>query len=99
MDTDVTLKENEILEALNYEIEVHCPLQWGLLWFSAPTNLNRKFMNNGTKIEKFRKIVNHAIELSCNIVFDRTHTPRALFVRTVTIRTGFERRNAGLGRG
>ena len=85
MDTDVTLKENEILEALNYEIEVHCPHQWGLLWFSAPTNLNRKFMNNGTKIEKIRKIVNHAIELSCNIVFDRTHTPRALFVRTVTV--------------
>ena len=28
MDTDVTLKENEILEALNYEIEVPCPFQW-----------------------------------------------------------------------
>ena len=42
-------------------------------------------MNNGTKIDKFMKIVNHAIELSCNIVFDRTHTPRALFVRTVTV--------------
>ena len=38
------------------------------------TNLNHKFMNNGTKNEKIRKIVNHAIELSCNIVFDRTHT-------------------------
>ena len=42
-------------------------------------------MNNGTKIDKFMKIVDHAIELSCNIVFDRTHTPRALFVRTVTV--------------
>ena len=85
-DTNVTSKENEILEALNYEIEVPCPLQWGLLWFSAPTNLN---LNDGTKIEKFKKIVNHAIESSCNIVFDRTHTPRALFARTVTVpRTG-----------
>ena len=74
-DTDVTLKENEKLEALNYEIEVPCPLQWGLLWFSAPTNLNQKFMNNGTNIEKFRNIVNHAIELSCKFVFERTHTP------------------------
>ena len=55
------------------------------LWFSAPTDLNHKFVNNGTKIEKFREIVDHAIELSCNIVFDRTHTPRALFVRTVTV--------------
>ena len=55
MDTTVTLKENEILEALNYEIELPCPLQWGLLWFSAPTSLTHKFMNNGQKIEKFRK--------------------------------------------
>ena len=29
-DTSVALKENEILEALNYEIDVPCPLQWGL---------------------------------------------------------------------
>ena len=83
--TDVTLKENEVLETLNYEIEVPCPLQSRLLWFSPPTNLDPKFMNNGTTIAKFRKIVNHAIELSCNIVLDRTHTPRALLVRTVTV--------------
>ena len=37
------------------------------------------------KLKKIRKIVNQAIELSCNIVFDRTHTPRALFVQTVTV--------------
>ena len=57
-DTDVTLKGNEMLEALSYEIDVPCPLQWGLLLFSAPTNLNHKFVCNGTKIEKVRKIVN-----------------------------------------
>ena len=45
-DANVTLKDNEILEALNYEIEVPCPLQCGLLWFSAPTNLNHKFVSN-----------------------------------------------------
>ena len=54
-DTSVTLKENEILEALNYEIDVPCPLQWGLQWFSAPTHVNHKFVCNGSKIEKFRK--------------------------------------------
>ena len=52
-DTNVTLKENDILEALDYEIDVPCPLQWRVLWLSAPTNLNRKFVNNGTKVEKF----------------------------------------------
>ena len=85
MDIDVSLRENEILEAVSSEIEVPCPLQWRLLWCSALTNLNHKFMNNGTKNEKFRKTVNHAIELSCNIVFDRIHTPRTLFVRTVSV--------------
>ena len=50
--TDVTLKEDVILEALNCDIDVPCPLQWELLWFSAPTNFNHKFVNNGTKVEK-----------------------------------------------
>ena len=47
-DNKVTKKANLIQEALNYDIEVPCPLQWALQWFSAPTNLNRKFANNGT---------------------------------------------------
>ena len=54
-ETNVTLKENAILEALNYDIDVPCPLQWGLLWFSAPTKLNRKFVNRGTKVAKPEK--------------------------------------------
>ena len=54
--TNVTLKEN-ILEALNYDIDVPYSLQWGLLWFSAPTNLHRKFVNNGTEVVKFRETV------------------------------------------
>ena len=29
----VTMKENVILEALQYDIDVPCPLQWSLLWF------------------------------------------------------------------
>ena len=49
-DTSVTMKENEILEALKYESDSPCPLQWGLVRFSAPTNLNHKFVNNGTKV-------------------------------------------------
>ena len=78
-DSNVTLKENEILKALDYEIDVSCPLQWGLSWFSAPTNLNRKFVNNGTKVAKLRETVNCAVELTCNIAFDGAHTSRAFF--------------------
>ena len=53
-ETKVTMKENLILEALHFDIEAPCPFQWSLLWFSAPTNLNRQFVNNGTKVAKFR---------------------------------------------
>ena len=79
-DTTVTLKENEILEALNYEFDVPCLLQWGLSWFSAP--INHKFVSTRTKIEKYRKIVNRTITLMCNFAVDGTHTPRAMFART-----------------
>ena len=84
-DTNDTLKGNDFLEELDYEIDVPCPLQWGLLWFSASTNLNRKIVNKGTKVANFREIVNHAIELTCNIACDGTHTPRALFLLTVSV--------------
>ena len=70
----VTMKENLILETIHYDIEVPCPLQWASLWFSALTNLNRKFVNNGTKVAKFREIVISVIELTCNIAFDGVQT-------------------------
>ena len=84
-EAKVTMKENLILEALNCDIEVPCPLQWALLWFSAPTNLNLKFVNNGTKVTNFRDTVNSAIELTCNIAVYGAHTARACFLRAVTI--------------
>ena len=84
-EPNVHWKENDILEALNYDIEVPCPLQWALLWFSAPSSLNRNFVNNGTKVAKFRDTVSSAIELTCNIAFDGAHIPRACFSRAVTV--------------
>ena len=77
--------KNDILEALKYDFDVPCPLQWGLLWFSAPSNLNRKFMNNGTKMATFRETVNNAIELTFNIAFDGIRTPREFLLRAVRI--------------
>ena len=40
-----TLKINEVLKALNYEIDVR-------LWFSSPSRPNQRFADNGTKIAK-----------------------------------------------
>ena len=42
--------------------------------FVMVLSTDHKLVSHGTKFEKFRKIVNRAIELSCHIVFDRTHT-------------------------
>ena len=47
--------------------------------------LNSKFVNNGTKVVKFRDRVSIAIELTCNIAIDGAHTPRECFLRAVTI--------------
>ena len=63
-ETNDTLKENLTLEALNQDIDVPCPLQWALLWFSAPKNINRKFVNNGTPVAKTWDTVSSAIELN-----------------------------------
>ena len=83
--TKVTMKENLILEALHCDIEVPCPLQCALLWYAALTNLNRKFMTNGTKVAKFRDTVSSAIESTCRIAFDGARTPRECCLRAVTI--------------
>ena len=53
--------------------------------FSAPSNLNLKFVNNGTKVAKFRETVNNAIEKIFSITFDGVHTPRACLLRSVSI--------------
>ena len=45
---------------------------------------NHKIMNNATKNFK-KNIVNHTIKSSCNIIFDKTHTPRALFAGTLMV--------------
>ena len=43
------------MRGVNSEIEVHCPLQWRLLWFSSPTNFNHKFVNKRTKMKNSGK--------------------------------------------
>ena len=81
----VTMKGNRILEALHYDIDVPCTFNGHCHGSHHQQTSNRKFVNNGTKVAKFRDTVNSAIELTCNIAFDGAHTPRACFLRAVTI--------------
>ena len=46
----ISMQEEEILVALNYRIVFPCVVQWGMLWFSAPSRPNQRFDGNGTKM-------------------------------------------------
>ena len=54
-------QEEEIFSmALDFKIKIQCVVQWSLLWFSAPTNLNR-ILGSDLKIKKYHEVVNGAI--------------------------------------
>ena len=47
----------QILEALQYHLAEPCMVQWGMLWFSAPTNLNQRFLNDGVMHDKHNEAI------------------------------------------
>ena len=47
----------EVLEALDYDIDVSCLVKWSMLWFSSPTILNRRFLNSGTIVDKYNEVI------------------------------------------
>ena len=48
----IVLQEANVLEALQYDLEIHCVVQWRMLWFSAPTSLNDDLLNDGELLGK-----------------------------------------------
>ena len=46
-DKKVTLKENLILEALHYDIDVPCPLQRALIWFFSTEQVREQRDKSG----------------------------------------------------
>ena len=69
-DTSVTLKKNDTLGALKKKkLKCFAHSSGDFCGSQHRRTSNHKFVNSGTKIEKFRKIVDHAIELSRDIVF------------------------------
>ena len=59
----ISLKEEEVLAELGYEIEIPCVLQWRFLWFTAPSRLNGKLDGDNSRIAKYHEITNLAIEV------------------------------------
>ena len=80
-----TLNENEILVALNHDLGVPCVIQWRLLWFSSPSRLNQRFVNNSTKIAKYHEAVNNAIDATFTMPLGGLHTPRTCLWRFVSV--------------
>ena len=69
-------RKNEILGALNYEIDVPCVVQWGLLWFSSLSRLNQRFGDGGTKIAMYHDVINLPIVATFTAPFGGFNTPR-----------------------
>ena len=84
-ELNVILKENEILAALNYDLDVPCVILWRLLWFSSPSRRNQGFTNNGTKKAKYHEAVNMAIEATFTMPYEGLHTPRTCLLRSVSV--------------
>ena len=51
----ILLQEAKVLEALQYDFEIPCIVQWGMPWFSAPTSVNNEFLTHGVIFEKIMR--------------------------------------------
>ena len=49
----ISCQEAKVLEALQYDFTHPCIVQWGLLWFSAPTNFNSGIFINEVILGQF----------------------------------------------
>ena len=79
----ISCQEAKILEALQYDLANPCMVQWSMLWFSAPTNLNRRFLNDGVILEKYNEAIYLAFRRAFILPFWRMNTPRSCFLRSI----------------
>ena len=74
------MQENKIPEALNYDIDVPCVVQWGMLWYSAPTSLDNDSLNGGVVLAKYNETGNLAIKGSSILSFLEKELAEILFL-------------------
>ena len=51
-------------------------MQWELLWYSAPSNLNNDLLNDGVMLDVHNRVVDTAIETFFKFPFSQTQTRR-----------------------
>ena len=76
----LVMQENKIPEALNYDIDVSCVVQWEMLWYSAPTSRNHDSLNDGVILAKCNATIKLAVKESFILSLWRRNTPRACFL-------------------
>ena len=72
----IFLKEEEMLAELDCEIDMPCVVQWGFLWFPAPSRLNIKLHVGNTRISKYHEVTNLAVEAAIKAPYGGRDTPR-----------------------
>ena len=70
---------------LDHKIGIPCVVQWCMLWFSAPTRLNRALERQDQKIVKYHDVVNMANMDAIYRPFGGEHTPRSCMLASVAL--------------
>ena len=82
-ESSISQHEEEFLcMQLDYRDDVPCVVQWRLLWFSAPTRLN-KILGLELKVKRYHEVVNIAIMDAIVRPIGGEHTPRSCMLTSV----------------
>ena len=84
MSTETLLsQEAKTLEALSYDLEIPCVVQWAVLWFAAPSSLNNELINAGLQRKIYYEVIGIALYFALSHSFKGEHTPRVCFLRAL----------------
>ena len=67
----------------DYDFDFPCVVQRCMLWFSAPTTLNRTLTTQGLKVAKYHDASNMAIAYAISRPFGGEHSPRSCMLTAV----------------
>ena len=82
-DDTLLSQEARTLEALNYDLDVPCVVQWAVLWFAAPSSLNNELINAGLQRRIYYEVIHTALHLAIAYPLKGEHTPRVCLLRAV----------------
>ena len=72
----ISLEEAKVLEALHYDREIPCKVQWEMLWISTSASLNDELLNDGEIFGKYFEAVNLAFQNVSCVLYFVVSTPR-----------------------